>query len=412
MLLSKMQRSCGGSRVLWACLATVATTCGQTPLARGVDNVVRLLPTDLAIFQAGENRKDLPCTVTPDKPVLGFDLRFHSGYDIAIPLKELEGSENMLSILFRVAPANRKDDYVYFTQRFRVPAIEEDAHGDAVLQGVFDLGEGSYHVDWLMKDRSERVCSYSWDTEAELPAKDRQVALVINPGTIQAVDSEQFKEDPPVERVQSEPPVSVKLLVNFAPQKSESAALQPADTIALVSILRQISRDPHITRFSLVAFNVQEQRVLYRQPSSSRIDFPALGEALNSLSLGTVDLKRLGQKHGDTDFLTDLIKQEVNSADAPDALVFAGPKVMLDANVPRDELVDVGDLHYPVFYMNYNLFPQAVPWRDSISRTVHFFRGTEYTISRPRDLFFAVSDLVSRVVKAKVGRNTLPAAGQ
>jgi hypothetical protein len=393
-------------------LPAVSLLFGQTPLVRGFDNAVRLLPTDMAVFQAGENRSDLACTVTPDKPVLGFDLRFHTGYEIAVPLKELAGSDNQLNILFRVAPNNRKDDYLYFAQRFRVPAIAEDARGDAMLQGVFDVGEGSYHVDWLMKDRSERVCSYSWDTQADLPAKDKQIALAINPGTIQAVDGEQFKEDPPVERLQTEPPVSVKLLVNFAPQRSESAALQPADTSALVSILRQISRDPHIARFSVVAFNVQEQRVLYRQPSASRIDFPALGEALNSLSLGTVDLKRLSQKHGDTEFLTDLIKQEVNTTDAPDALVFAGPKVMLDANVPQNDLVDVGDLRYPVFYMNYNLYPQAVPWRDSIGRAVHFFRGTEYTISRPRDLFFAVSDLVSRVVKAKVGRTTLPAAGQ
>jgi hypothetical protein len=407
-----MQRARYRVLALLGCLPAIPVALGQTPLIRGFDNTVRLLPTDMAIFEGGENRKDLACTVTPDKPVLGFDLRFHTGYQISVPLKELVGSDNVLNILFRVAPANRKDDYIYFMQRFHVPAIEEDAKGDAILQGVFDVGEGSYHVDWLMKDRAERVCSYTWDTDAELPVKDKQIALAINPGAIQAVDGEQFKEDPPVERLQAEPPVSVKLLVNFAPQRSDSAALQPADTSALVSILRQISHDPHISKFSLVAFNVQEQRVLYRQASASRIDFPALGEALNSLSLGTVDLKRLSQKHGDTEFLTDLIKQEVNTLDAPDALVFAGPKVMLDANVPHDDLVDVGDLRYPVFYMNYNLYPQAVPWRDSISRAVHFFRGTEYTISRPRDLFFAVSDLVSRVVKAKVGRSTLPAAGQ
>jgi hypothetical protein len=397
---------------LLVCLPGFTAAFAQTPLARGFDSTVRLLPTDMAIFEAGENRKDLACTVTPDKPILGFDLRFHTGYQIAVPLKELVGSDNQLSILFRVAPANRKDDYVYLNQRFRVPAIEEDAKGEAVLQGAFDVGEGSYHVDWLMRDRAERVCSFSWDTDAELPLKDKQIALAINPSAIQAIDGEQFREDPPIERLQTEPPVSVKLLVNFAPQRSDSAALQPADTSALVSILRQISHDPHISKFSLVAFNVQEQRVLYRQASASRIDFPALGEALNSLSLGTVDLKRLSQKHGDTDFLADLIKQEVNCADAPDALVFAGPKVMLDTNVAHDDLVDVGDLRYPVFYMNYNLYPQAVPWRDSISRAVHFFRGTEYTISRPRDLFFAVSDLVSKVVKAKVGRSTLPAAGQ
>ena len=64
-------------------------------------------------------------------------------------------------------------------------------------------------------------------------------------------------------------------------------------------------------------------------------------------------------------------------------LIFAGPKVMLDENVPPDTLKEAGDVDFPVFYMNYNLNPQAVPWKDAISHTVKFFRGTEYTISRP-----------------------------
>ena len=346
------------------------------------------------------------------KPVLGFDLRFHTGYDVSIPLRELAGGENVLTVLFRVVPANRPEEYVYFNQKFRVPPIEEDARGEALLQGYFDVGEGPYKVAWLMRDRTERVCSSSWDTEAVLPIKDKQLALAINPGEIQRMDGEQFKEEPPIERIQTNSPLNIKVLVNFAPQKADSAALQPADTSALVSILRQISREPHIGRFSIVAFNMQEQRVLYRQDSANRIDFPALGEAVNALNLGTIDLKRLGQKHGDTEFLTDLIKQEISGTDAPDALVFAGPKVLLDANVPPGELRDVGDVSYPVFYMNYNLFPQAVPWKDSISRAVKFFRGTEYTISRPRDLWFAVNDLVGKVVKAKGGRTIAAAAGK
>lgn len=117
-----------------------------------------------------------------------------------------------------------------------------------------------------------------------------------------------------------------------------------------------------------------------------------------------MDLKRLGQKHGDTEFLEDLIKTELGTAEHPDALVFAGPKVMLETNINQESLREVGDVEYPVFYMNYNLNPQAVPWKDSISRAVKFFRGTEFTISRPRDLWFAVNEMVARIVKSKHGR--------
>jgi hypothetical protein len=296
---------------------------------------------------------------------------------------------------------------MYFTQHIREPKLEDEAKGDAFLQGGFDLGEGNYHVDWLMRDRTERVCSFSWDSEATLAAKDRSINLAIGPGEIQRTDREQFKEEPPVQRVSNEPPLNVKVLVNFAPQDSASAALQPVDTSALVSILRSISREPRIGKFSIVAFNMQEERVVYRQEGADRIDFPALGEAINSLNLGTVDLKRLSEKHGDTDFLAGLVRREVGSSTShPDALIFAGPKVMLDSNVPPDALKEARDVNFPVFYMNYNLNPQAVPWKDAISHTVHFFRGYEYTITHPRDLWFAVSEMVSRIVKSRNGKQT------
>ncbi len=202
--------------------------------------------------------------------------------------------------------------------------------------------------------------------------------------------------------------------MNFAPQNSLSASLQPLDTSALVSILRSIVREPRIGKFSIIAFNMQEQRVVYRQDGADRIDFPALGEALTSLNLGTVDLKRLSEKHGDTEFLADLIRREVgsNSQNHPDALIFAGPKVMLDANVPQDALKEAGEVNFPLFYMNYNLSPQTVPWKDAISHTVHFFRGYEYTISRPRDLWFAVTEMVSRIVKSRNGKQTSSISSQ
>ncbi|HEV8042911.1 MAG TPA: acetyltransferase [Bryobacteraceae bacterium] len=380
---------------------------GQVLMLAGPNGHVNIFNTDLAVFESGEVRKDLACTVTPSKPVLGFDLRFHAGYDVTIPLKELAGSENSLNILFRVSPQNHPDQPIYFTQHIRVPRLEDEAKGDAFLQGGFDLGEGNYHADWLMRDRSERVCSFSWDSEATLAAKDRSINLAIGPGEIQRTDREQFKEEPPVQRVSNEPPLNVKVLVNFAPQDSASAALQPVDTSALVSILRSISREPRIGKFSIVAFNMQEERVVYRQEGADRIDFPALGEAINSLNLGTVDLKRLSEKHGDTDFLAGLVRREVGSSKShPDALIFAGPKVMLDSNVPPDALKEAGEVNFPVFYMNYNLNPQAVPWKDAISHTVHFFRGYEYTITHPRDLWFAVSEMVSRIVKSRNGKQT------
>ncbi len=379
----------------------------QAPLT-GSGGAIHINNSDMAILETPDVRKDLQCTVNPIKPVLGFDLRFHLGYDVSIPLNDLAGGENQLTILFRVTPEASKDDPRYFIQHIHVPVIEDDAKGDATLSGVLDLGEGSYHVDWLVRDRSERVCSFYWDSEAALTSKDKQMELDIPPGAVERSQADQFAPEPPVERIRSPKPVSIKVLVNFAPQNSDSPALRPIDTVALVTMLRRISRQPQFEKFSLVAFNMQEQRVLYRQSSADKIDFPALGGAVNKLKLGTVDLKRLSQKHAEVEFLSDLIKQEMSGEDHPDAVIFAGPKVMLDDSVPDEELKPfAAGVDYPVFYMNYNLDPRGVPWKDSISHAIRLFRGTEYSITRPRDLWFAVSEMVSRIVKSKHGRSAL-----
>jgi hypothetical protein len=356
--------------------------------------------TDLAVLEAGQKRDDLPCAVTEEKAFLGFDLRYHSGYDVTIPLRDLAGSENLLTILFRVTPEKDKENPRYFVQRIRVPSVEEEAKGDAYLQGAFDLGEGKYHVDWLMRDRTERVCAASWDLEVELPEKDRQVALMIPANTVEPYRFEQFHDDPPVQRSTDTAPLNVKILVNFAPQKASASALRPLDTIALVSMLRTLNQEPRIGKFSVVAFNLQDQNVVYRKNMADRIDFQALGESLETINPGTVELRHLAEKNSETVFLADLMAAEFKNIDY-DGVIFAGPKALLEKNISGEQLKQLGELRFPLFYLNYILNPQAAPWRDVIGNAVKFFKGAEYTVSRPRDLWYAVTEIVSKIVKSR-----------
>ncbi len=392
------------SVVLWPLLVAFAGPATAQMLLKPPrpGDQVTLMPSDMAILEAGEPRDDIPCTVTQSKPELGFDLRFHSGYDVTLPVNELAGAGELLTVVFRIYPQNERRNASYFVQHFHVPEIQDTAKGDVLLQGMIDLGEGDYHVDWLMRDRAERICSSSWDVEAALAPKEKPMTLFIAPNEI-AEASPPFVNDSaghPIHR--SKDSLDVKLLVNFAPQNSQSAALQRSDTDALVSILKSIERDPRIGHISLVAFNIEAGRVVYRQETAEQIDFPALGKAVESMKLGTVDVARLGQKHSETDFLEDLIEKEVGAAAThPDAVIFAGPKTMLDADVPQDDLRRIGDIECPVFYMNYNLNPQAVPWKDSISHAIRAFKGTEYTISRPRDLWVSTTEMVGRIMRSK-----------
>ncbi len=369
----------------------------------GTGGMVRLFGTDLAVLEMKEPRKDLPCHVNPTKSAqLGFDLKFHGGYEVSVPMKELAGQENLLTIIFRVTEAANPSEPTYFIQRVKVPEIDADAKGDASFYGGFDLGEGKYKIDWLMRDRTERVCSSYWDVDAALNDRDSEMALTIGAGNVRQSDTEFFRQEPPVERAGD--PTTVKILLNYAPQNPRSSAMRPMDTSALMSILRNISRDPRVTRFSLTAFCMQEQKVLYRQENAEKIDFPALGAALEKIQLGRVDLAALSDKRSDVKFLTGLIRTELGANDRPDAFIFAGPKIMLEHNIETEALKEIGSINAPVFYMNYNLFPQVTPWRDAIGNAVKHFKGMEFTISRPRDLWSSTSEVVNRIMKSRTSR--------
>jgi hypothetical protein len=339
--------------------------------------------------------------VTQVKPQLGFDLRFHAGYDITVPLREISGDGNQLTILFKVTSDAAKDSPVYFSQRYNVPDIEADAKGDAYLAGDYDIGEGQYHVSWMMRDRMERVCSSNWDYSAALASREQTMKLAIAGNAIEPSDREFFKAEPPVTRIEMEQPLRVKVLINFAPQQSSAAAMQPIDKSALVSILRRISREPRIHKFSVVAFNMNDQKVLYKKDDADQIDFPELGKALSAMKLGMVDYRKLSEKYSENDFLTRLIQDELANG-STDALIFAGPKVMLDGPAPAESFKEMAAVPFPVFYMNYNLTPNQNPWRDSIGNVVKRLRGYEYTISRPRDLWTSWTDIMDHIVKLKL----------
>src|ERR1017187_9745825 len=107
-------RRTGKGQIL-ACAWMVASTCLSAQVLMppsGPGGAVSLFTSDAAVLEAREIRKDVPCSVAPVKPILGFDLKFHAGYDVSVPLKDLAGSDNQLTMVFRVAPDQKPDDAV------------------------------------------------------------------------------------------------------------------------------------------------------------------------------------------------------------------------------------------------------------------------------------------------------------
>ena len=200
--------------------------------ASGPGGAVRLFTSDAAILEAREIRKDLPCTVTPVKPVLGFDLKFHAGYDVSVPLKELAGSDNLLTMVFRVTPEQKPDEAIYFSQRWNVPMIDADAGGNA--SPVRQLRRGRRQVPRRLADARPRraglLLQLGHRRRAALEGQADRARYRRQRRCSRPRPNHSSRNPPSRRAKRATDALNVKVMVNFAPQDSLSATLQPIDT--------------------------------------------------------------------------------------------------------------------------------------------------------------------------------------
>ncbi len=373
---------------------------GQTVVPQlGSGGTAKLRQTDFTVLELHETRHDLPCTVVPLKPQLDWDFLFHTGYTVHLPLTSLVGNGHDLTVLFRVTPQDHPDDTAYMVQKLRVPAVEEGSKGNSELYGVFTLGEGKYHIDWLMRDEWERFCAMSWDLDVKLNPKEAQLKQWVPQSLVQPLGP-LFAEELPVTRPPGTGLPRLNVVVNFDPADPAAARLDARDVDVLVATLRRIGSDPRFGSYSVVACSFDTQQVFYQQDSANGIDIPALGVALGSLKLGLVDAKRLATPKGPGQFATDIIRERIKE-DSPDALVVLGRKAGRETGVPREALEALEKPGIPVFYMSYIADQESILRRDPVSSIVKRLGGVEYSMTRPKDLFTAWTDVVFRIQRMK-----------
>ena len=84
--------------------------------------------------------------------------------------------------------------------------------------------------------------------------------------------------------------------------------MNPLHTSVLMSIVRSITRQPEIGRFTLVAFNLRGQRIVYRTGMAPAISIlPHWGKALRVSASGTIPYRLLWDKQSETRFAEKLL---------------------------------------------------------------------------------------------------------
>lgn len=360
---------------------------------------VRLQPADMAVFESAEKRADLSCQLTHEKPLLGFDLRFHAYYRVSLPIKVLVDGVGDLQVIMRVRPTDDSEQPVYLASPVSVPDFPSGARGDGLFVGGFDIGPGRYQVDWMMRDGGGRVCSSHWKVESS-PGGNKNLPLTLGPNTIAELGGDSFDDNPAFVRPAALP-VHVKILLNLSPAGPRESILKPQEVAVLLSILRGITRAPGISRFSVVGFNLRAQKIVYREEVADRIDFGALSRAAQLPAAGTVDYRLLRDTQSETRFVTTLLTDQLGArTDPSDAIIIIGRKVTLEKKVSLEPLKMGGRAPHPIFYLNYNPNPVDQPFPDTIGSALRAYKGAlAYNIVLPRDFGVALRDMLFRIVK-------------
>ena len=326
-----------------------------------------------------------PCHVAADKPEIGFDLRFHAGYRVIAPVRALAHAGGALRVTMTIEPRRcTPRQPPFFSRMFVVPDIPPGTNGDALLGDRVELGPGGFHVAWAMQDSRGRVCSSRWDWEAKLGRGQHDFPLTLRPNSVgepreRALSQGNFPA--PGDAI----PLQVRILLNLSPAEPSHSILAPEDTSVLFSILRGLAQEPGISYSGLIAFNLREQRIVYRADSSESIDIASLRRAVRGPETGTVSYRLLKNPRSETDFVTSLLADELGAgATAPDAIVIIGRKVTLNMKVPLVSLRRFGSVPCPIFYINYSPNPVDEPFNDTIGSALKAYKSAvAYNIVLP-----------------------------
>jgi len=377
---------------------TLAILLLESPAPAQTDSPANSSTDAIPAFLAGPFPGDLPapgeirCKARAFKPFLGFEFRFLSGYFIEVPIRDLAGPPNELVISVTVRPISVEGrEPVSFGREFQTGALPS-RRGTVELSGSLALGEGKYDIQWQLHDRFGRFCSESWTVEAKLSKKDRGVPLILGPGEVAPSVVFLFREEVSVRGGPADKKLRIKLLVSMDVRRRRQVVIRLWQYSRLVAILRSLSRNPSLVEFSLVAFSLEDQQILYQQDYSDSIDFPALGRGLGDLTPATVTFDQLG-KTKEQEFLANLLAEEVGGDKNADAYVFVGSDIRIGKKIPKETLAPLTNPGAPVFYLN----STRHPWRGMLGNAVKTLKGTEYKIRQPREVSNAVEKMVDSI---------------
>jgi hypothetical protein len=348
------------------------------------------------IFDRSLQGNRLKCTIDRENPSLDFTFHFDAGFRISCPVLQFGGQRTRVWVLARVTPEGGTPVLLGMVTIFRHSAIEPSLlarTGTRVffhVSGGFSVGEGRYRVEVALSDSQNRICRRAW--RIKIPHRwQNAVPAVLAANQVAPLSI------PPWHGPQHKDGLRLAILLSAASHNPRAPRLGAGYQMMLLQILSTLLQQVPCKSVRLVAFNLDQERVIYRADSFESTGFDDLQRAFNGLNLGVVSVQTLRKRDEWANMLTTLANQQLTAQPPPDAVIILGRSFRYVRKLPREMMM----FHYEgmpgFFYFENgpdNLFP------DSLSFLIKSLKGKTYRVSTPHDLSAAIEKMLAHVQEA------------
>jgi hypothetical protein len=368
--------------VVVASLIAPGWVLGQLPLDPG------RVPEALQLLDGWSAGPGLQCDIHPSAPRLNYDFRFQSGYALEVPLKQYQGSGNAFQVFIRVAPVEPAGPAVFLEQSTELPSVPKKNRSEFQLAGGYYLGDGKYSVDLAIGDQAGRSCRKHWRVETRRSGAELSVPLALAPGTVAPFTFETWKSS---RSSVAGRPLRVSVFLHAIPLSRRVTSLRLSDQEVLLGSLASLRAQIPGAQLKVVAFNLDQQAEIFRDPAFEESGWDNLLEALEKQQLGTVSYQVLRQREGHVEFLNKLIGDELDATEQADAVIFLGPTAR---QVGKPALLTARAVGPQFFYFEYkpNWYRNG-DFPDVVYHAIRALSGKTFRIRSPTDFASAVQAL-------------------
>jgi hypothetical protein len=336
---------------------------------------------------ASEKAASLDCHLETRKPFLDFSFRYEIGYIVRCGLGQFRGNEANLKILLRVTPLHSAP--VILEQSFGVPSAPENLRdrinfkhfrSDIQFSGVYAAGEGTYENELLVVDGTNRAFRKKWRSRTEGWAEGETSPMLLKPLAVESISVPVWEG-----LTKNSRGLRLTLLLDAAPVMPNSATLRAWDRAFLVGAVSSVLRQLPLASVRLIAFNLDQQREMFRDEQFEASGIAALANRLEAVELGTIAVNTLQRDKGWAELLNRLIREECEREPPSDAVVFVGPAQRFRTGSDAAELRVASDTAAPFFYFEYVPHPGS-EFPDAIERVIKDAHGSVFRLHSPQDL--------------------------